>query len=360
MKIIAVEPTWFEYPLTIKIGAMPRFKITGTILKIRTDEGIEGIAGTHFVNADKGLCSHIVGWQKILLKKDPFDIEKIWRDIYNTTNRISFGIPLSISVIDCALWDIKGKALGKPVYQLLGGYQNKVKAYASFPWWVNPKAISSYLDPALERGFTAIKVRIGKNLKWDERVLTTVRDIGGDDLEIMADVNSGYSHRQALKIARIAEKLNLRWLEEPLPSDDLIGLSELRSKVDIDIAGGENDAFTWRFQQILEKNAYDIIQPDVTRSGGITEVKKIAAIAESYGKLCINHIFGVGPIQFANLQLIGAISNCPYMEYGFYPDEFLLTKTPIEINTEGYAVLPKEPGLGFTLDEETLKKYQQN
>jgi D-galactarolactone cycloisomerase len=359
MKITEVDPVWFEYPITIKIGAMPKFKITGTILKIRTDEGIEGVAGTHFVNADKGLCTHILGWKKLLLKKDPLNIEKVWRDIYNTTNRISFGIPLSLSVIDCALWDIKGKVLGKPVYQLLGGYQDKVKAYASFPWWVNPKAIQSFLDPALERGFKAVKVRIGKNLDWDQRVLKTVRDIGGGDLEIMADVNSGYGKREALKIAHIAEKLELRWLEEPLPSDDLIGLSELRNKVDIDIAGGENDAFTWRFRQILESKAYDIIQPDVCRSGGITEVKKIAAIAESYSKLCINHIFGIGPIQYANLQLIGAVSNCPYMEYGFYPDEFLMTTEAIEIDKEGYAIIPQKNGLGFDLDEAVLNKYVQ-
>ena len=157
----------------------------------------------------------------------------------------------------------------------------------------------------------------------------------------------------------MAEKLELRWLEEPLPSDDLIGLAELRKKVDIDIAGGENDAFTWRFRQILEKGAYDIIQPDVTRSGGITEVKKIAGIAESHNKLCINHIFGVGPIQYANLQLIGAVSNCPYMEYGFYPDEFLLTTKSIEVDKDGYALLPDLPGLGFILDEDALKQYLQ-
>ena len=324
MKITEVLPSWFEYPLTIKIGAMPRFKVTGTILKIRTDEGIEGIAGTHFINADKGLVAHIKGWEKLLLKKDPFDIEKIWQDIYNNLNRITFGIGASLSVIDCALWDIKGKALGKPVYQLLGGFQHKVKAYASALGWVPPNGIEKWLDVAMQLGYKAVKVRIGKNLDWDTRVLQNLRDHGGDNLEIMADVNSGYSFRQALKIARVAERLDLRWLEEPLPSDDLIGLSELRSKVDVDIAGGENDAYTWRFREILEKGAYDIIQPDVTRSGGITEVKKIAAVAESYGKLCINHIFGVGPIQYANLQLIGAISNCPYMEHGLYPAEFLL------------------------------------
>ncbi|NVM52943.1 MAG: mandelate racemase/muconate lactonizing enzyme family protein [Candidatus Helarchaeota archaeon] len=360
MKITEVLPSWFEYPLTIKIGAMPKFKITGTILRIKTDEGTEGIAGTHLVNADNALVAHIKRWHKILRKQDPFDIEKIWRDVYNTQNRILLGIPQALSVIDCALHDLKGKAVGKPVYQLLGSYQHKVKAYASFPWWVNPVQLKGYIAPAMERGFKAVKVRIGKNLNWDERVLKTVRDLGGDDLEVMADVNSGYSMRQALKIARIAERLDLRWLEEPLPSDDLVGLSELRSKVDVDIAGGENDAFSWRFREILDRNAYDIIQPDVTRSGGITEVKKIAAIAEAYGKLCVNHIFGVGLIQYANLQLIGAISNCPYMEYGYFPEEFLLTKKPIELDNDGYAILPKLPGLGFEIDEEALKKYEKS
>jgi D-galactarolactone cycloisomerase len=359
MQITEILPVWFEYPLDIKIGAMPKFKITGTILRIKTDEGFEGIAGTHFVNADSALVAHIKAWQKILLKQDPLDIEKIWRDIYNTQNRILFGIPHAISVIDCALWDLKGKIWGKPVYQILGGYQHKIKAYASFPWWVNPVQLKSFLEPAMEKGFKAVKVRIGKDLEWDERVLKTVRDLGGNSLEIMADVNSGYSFRDALKIARVAERLDLCWLEEPLPSDDLNGLAELRRKVDIDIAGGENDAFAWRFRDILEKGAYDIIQPDVTRSGGITEVKKIAALAESFGKLCITHIFGIGPMQYADLQMLAAISNAPYMEYPFFPSEFLMTKEPIELDKEGYALLPNRPGLGFDLDEDILKKYQK-
>ncbi|MHA1229461.1 MAG: mandelate racemase/muconate lactonizing enzyme family protein [Candidatus Helarchaeota archaeon] len=357
MKIVDIKPEWFEWPLTIKIGAMPKFKITGSILKIITDTGAEGIAGTHFVNSDNALVEHINRWKKFVIKQDPFNIQKIWRDLYNNINRILLGISHAISLIDCALWDLIGKILDKPVYKLLGGYRSKVPAYASLPWWINPRQLESYFKGILDRGFKGVKVRIGKNLEWDTKVLEKTRDIVGNDFHIMADVNSGYNFRQALKIARVCERLDLDWLEEPMPSDDLVSLAELRKKVDIMIAGGENDAFIYRFREILERRAYDIIQPDVTRSGGITEVKKIAAMAESYGIECVPHIFGFGPIQYANLQIIGAIPNCSWMEYSYIPEEFLMTKA-IELDQNGNAVIPESPGLGFDFIEEDFNKYK--
>ncbi|MHA1270701.1 MAG: mandelate racemase/muconate lactonizing enzyme family protein [Candidatus Helarchaeota archaeon] len=358
MKIEDIVPEWFEWPLTIKIGAMPKFKITGSVVKVVADEGYTGIAGTHFVNSDNALVAHINRWKKFVIKQDPFNIEKIWRDLYNNINRILLGIPHAISVIDCALWDLVGKVLNKPVYKILGGFRSKIPAYASLPWWVKPRQLESYLNGIIERGFNGVKVRIGKDLEWDTKVLEKARDLGGNDFHIMADVNSGYNFRQALKIGRICERLDLDWLEEPVPSDDLLSSVELRRKLDVPIAGGENDAFLYRFREILDKRAYDIIQPDVTRCGGITEVKKIAALAETYGIECTPHIFGFGPIQFANLQVIGAIPNCNWMEYSYIPQEFLMTNA-IEIDKDGNAVIPELPGLGFEFDENGFNKYKQ-
>ena len=162
-------------------------------IQVHTDEGVSGL-GEASQSGNDYLLMKVLKWLEVQLRgEDPLQIEVLWEKMVYELGVYSGDrvIATAISAVDQALWDIKGKVLGKPVYKLLGGFQNKVKAYASFPWWVNPKAISSYLDPALERGFKAVKVRIGKNLDWDQRVLQMVRDIGGDDLEIMADVNSG-------------------------------------------------------------------------------------------------------------------------------------------------------------------------
>ena len=358
MKIVDIKSEWFEWPLSIKIGAMPKFKITGSVIKIISDEGQVGIGGTHFVNSDNALVNHIKRWKKFIINQDPFNSKKIWRDLYNNINRILLGIPHAISVIDCAIWDLIGKVLNKPVYKILGAYRSKIPAYASLPWWINPKPLESYLKGILDRGFKGVKVRIGKNIEWDTKVLEKARDIGGNDFHIMADVNSGYNFSRALKIARVCERLDLDWLEEPLPSDDLIGAYELRQKVDVPIAGGENDAFSFRFKEILEKRAYDIIQPDVTRSGGITEVKKIAAMAEAYGIECTPHIFGFGLVQYANLQIIGSLPNCNWVEYSYIPPEFLMTDI-IKLDNKGNAIIPDNPGLGFEFDEEAFNKYKK-
>jgi len=358
MKITNLETAWFEWPLSIKIGAMPKFKVTGSIVKVFSDNNKVGIAGTHFVNSDNALIAHIERWKKFVVNQNPFEVQKIWRDLYNNVNRILLGISHAISVIDCAIWDLIGKEVNRPVYKILGAFRNKIPAYASLPWWVNPRQLEVYFKGILDQGFKGVKVRIGKNLEWDIKVLEKARELGGKNFHIMADVNSGYNFRKALKIARVCERLDLDWLEEPIPSDNLDNLMELRKKVDIPIAGGENDAFIWRFREILEKRAYDIIQPDVTRSGGITEVKKIASLAESFGIECIPHIFGFGPIQYANLQLIGTLPNCRWMEYSYIPAEFLMTDK-IEIDKEGNAILPSNPGLGFNFNEEILNKYKK-
>ena len=146
MKIEKIEPAWFEWPLSIKIGAMPKFKITGSVVKVYSDDGNIGIGGTHFVNSDNALVEHIERWKKFIEKQEVFNIQKIWRDLYDNVNRILLGIPHAISVVDCAIWDLIGKILNQPVYKILGGFRDKVPAYASLPWWVNPKPLESYFN----------------------------------------------------------------------------------------------------------------------------------------------------------------------------------------------------------------------
>jgi L-alanine-DL-glutamate epimerase-like enolase superfamily enzyme len=175
----------------------------------------------------------------------------------------------------------------------------------------------------------------------------------------MADANSAYDDtKKALKLADICSKYDVEWLEEPLPSDDIDSLSELRIRSSVPIVGGENDFGVHRFREILEKKAYDIIQPDVTRSGGYIAVRKIGGMAESMSVKCIPHIFGFGLIAAANLQMIGALSNCEWMESPFFPREFYLTKQLMTPDKEGFVEIPQGPGLGVEVDWDAVNKYR--
>ncbi|MEM0203166.1 MAG: mandelate racemase/muconate lactonizing enzyme family protein [Archaeoglobaceae archaeon] len=358
MEIKSVKAMVLKLPFSIKIGAMPEIPASGTLVEVETDDGTVGYSMTHFPLSDRALAKYIEEvLAKIVIGKDPFMVEEIWRAMYNTSNRILFGIPQATSAVECAIWDVIGKALNTPVYKLLGGFKDKVKAYASFPIALEPKTASMVAEIAKERGFEAVKLRIGEGLKKDEEIIRTVRE-EHPDLEIMVDANSAYGEiREALRLSKICEKYDVRWLEEPLPSDNLRALSELRSRSPVEIAGGENDFSLFRFKEILDAKAYDIVQPDATRCGGILQCKKICTLAEAYGVQSIPHIFGFGLVMAVNLQVIATSYNSSYMEYPFYPsEEFYLLEKPIEVRN-GYAFVPKEPGLGVKVNFEIVEKY---
>jgi D-galactarolactone cycloisomerase len=359
MKITDVQTTVVRIPVNLKIGAMPTIKSSGTFVTIKTDEGIEGIALTHFAISDLALATYIdTVFKPMLLGRDPFQVEAIFRDMYNTTNRIHFGIPQATSVMEVALWDTIGKNLGKPIHKLLGGHKERVPAYASVTFSMSPEQLANTVKVAMDQGFKAVKIRIGKSLKEDEACIKAVREFS-KDLCIMADANSAYDNvKDALKLAEICAKYDLEWLEEALPTDDLDSLAELRSRSSIPIAGGENDFGIYRFREILEKKTYDIVQPDVTRSGGFIAVRKIGGMAESMGVKCIPHIFGMGLVLAANLQMIGALSNCNWAETPFFPRELYLVRQSLAPDKEGFMEIPQGPGLGVEVDWDAVKKYK--
>jgi len=298
MKITDVRTYLLELDFKIKIGSMPRFKASGLYTNLITDEGIDGWALSHWNLSNLAQKQFIdEALKKLVIGKDPFMTEEIFNEIYQNSNRIMFGIPQATSAIQIACWDIIGKATGQPIYKLLGGRKKKVKAYASMPRGYKAKAavgaVEAVLNPDLG-GFKAVKLRIGNGPKKDEKLLKEVRD-AFPKIDIMVDANSAYhSVTEALEIAKICDKYEITWLEEPIPTDNLNALAKLREISPVPIAGGENDMGIFRFEDILSKGSFDIIQPDVTRSGGYLQLKKIDAMSEVKGVRCIPHIFGFG------------------------------------------------------------------
>ena len=355
MKITDIKTHLLELNFKIKIGSMPRFKATGLYINIKTDEGIDGWGLSHW-NLSNAAQQQFIdeALSRLLVGENPFMTEKIFHTIYHSSNRIMFGIPQATSAIQVALWDIVGKATKQPIYKLLGGMKEKVKAYASMPRGYKARAVAGVVEAAVDKGFEAVKLRIGNGPKKDEKLLKTVRE-SFPDIDIMVDANSAYEDVwTALEVAEICNQYNITWLEEPMPSDNLNGLARLRELSPVPIAGGENDMGTFRFQDILEKECYDIIQPDVTRSGGYLQLKKIDAMAEVKSIQLIPHIFGFGHILASNLHFIMA-SRCPWCEFPFIPDVYQLLEVPIK-QENGYVKALKDPGLGVEINQEMFEE----
>jgi len=261
--------------------------------------------------------------------------------------------------INIALWDIVGKAVGKPVYQLLGGcYRSKIRAYASAgEWKQKPEELAREALSYSKEGFTAFKMRLGRGLATDIEMIHAVRDAVGDAMDLMVDNSCLYDVATAIRAARKLEKYNLVFYEEPIPESNIDGYVRIRSAVDVPIAGGECLLTRYDMQPRIERGAYDIVQTDCTNAG-ISESKKVAFMASLHGMLCIPHTWGNAVAIAANVHLAASIPNGCMVEIDrtYNPMRTEIVRTPIMVEG-GYVKVPQEPGLGIELNEQILSKF---
>jgi len=356
----AWRPAWHEP------DAIPVKTSDFSFYRVYTDEGIVGIGP---------YSGHINPFVKnLLIGQDPAYVERFW----DTAMR-GLGVPLykgSYAGLEIALWDIIGKAVGKPVYKLIGAYRDRVMAYAATYQIHSAEEHAKEALEFRERGIRAIKLRLHRpRPEEDIEVVRAVRDAVGDDMIIMVDANQNhpsarYKHWSvgtALKVARELEKMDVFFLEEPLPRLDMKALAELRSNVDIQIAGGEHAPSIYDLRNALFAGAYDIIQPDIILGDvGIIGIRKLAIIAESLNRSLIPHVCDGGNMGFllaATLQALCTVKNAPFIEYPLEPPSVVpeftqkVLKNPILIDKDGYVQVPEKPGIGVELDEEVLTEY---
>ena len=341
-----------------------------TLVKVFTDQDVTGFgAMERWAPGWSRYVEHVMKPLLVDVIAEPHYIERFAATIRSQApSRVS---PRP-SCIEIALWDIVGKAAGQPVYKLLGAYQDKAKAYLSswdeYRW--TPKEWAEFSIKNREQGFRAIKLYCSPltPLKKELDKVKAVRDAIGDEMEIMVDAESAwglssYSYRDALKLARGLERLDVVWVEEPLPHLHNPDLSaRLAAAVDIQIAGGGQIFGMHDFRMLLEKKALDIVQPDVGNVGGISEMRKVALLAEAYGRSCVPHCYGSGLLLAATLQVVGS-TNIPYVEYTSFPPVFgvdvrdSILENPILVDKDGYVSVPRQPGLGVGINEENVEKY---
>ena len=342
------------------------------IVRVHTDEGIVGLGE---VDASPTVVKAVIdappshaissGLREVLIGEDPLDIERLWDKMYQGS--IFYGrrgvSVMAMSGLDIALYDIVGQKLGVPVYQLLGGARRKtIPAYASTLMPDTPEEAEEHARELAGRGFRALKFGwgpFGRNDDLDEELVAAVRRGAGEGPEILLDIGFGWRNAdQAIKMTRRIERYRPFLIEEPLLPDDLDGYARLADAVDVPIAAGEENTTRYEFRDLLERGRVDIVQPDVTRCGGLTEAKRIAALAHAMGKPCIPHAWSTGVISAASLHLIATIPNALYLEYCVRPNPLntSLVKNPVQIR-DGVATVPEAPGLGVELDEDQLARF---
>jgi len=346
------------------------------VVLVHTDEGITGIgevdsapeAVRAIVNAPG---SHAIAnsLHNLLVGEDPSDVERLWQKMYRGLIYVGRrGIALhALSGIDIALWDLKGKAAGKPVYELLGGAKrDRVRAYASRLMPDTPEETSEAVSALVDQGFTAIKLGwgpLGKDPKHDVKLAAAAKDAAGD-VEILIDAGLGYvaDAKVAIEVAREFEQIGIFWLEEPFEPDEYEAYAELADAVDIRVAAGEQDTTRWGFRELIDRGHVDLVQPDVTRCGGITEWLRIAELARERGVETVPHAWKSGIIKAASLQCNAVIPDALFQEYcvAETPINQTLTKELLPLEADGTILVPTAPGIGVTLDDEVVERYRVN
>lgn len=342
-------------------------------VKVETDAGIYGLGEASLQFKDDGVMGEFEGFKRYLIGKDPFEIERIWTSLYRRVTWSGGPVTTSaISAIDLALWDIKGKALGVPVYELLGGKSHdKIKMYANgWPRGGNtPEGIAEGVKRVVDEGYQALKFYPfgGPQVATIERIqkgvalVESAREAAGSQIEIAIDIRARLNMMSARRVAQALEPYNIAWMEEPVVWDNPQALAQFAHEVNVPVATGEQLYTRWDFRPLLELNAVGLIQPDICHAGGITELKKIASMAETYYVTVAPHNSN-GPIStIASLHLDLCIHNCLMQEiFVSSIDQYneLLTQ-PIQV-IDGHCMPPEGPGWGVELREDVMEKYPPN
>lgn len=348
------------------------------MVRVETDEGLYGIGecdGHPLVISSlirKGSFLPWTGYEEVLLGENPLNIEHLWEKMYRTSEisgRRGIGI-WALSGVDVALWDIIGKHYGEPVYKLLGGSGGKdsVTPYASINYFATTKErltddLVAEKCKALvaDQRFGAVKFHTyGRGLRDGSmlNLMRVAREVLGERAVLMIDAYMGLETEEAIAFAHALEPYNVYLIEAALQPDNLEGYAKLSRSTTINIAAGEEQTTRFMLTELMDKGNIDIVQADATDAGGITDCRKIANLAQDRGKLFMPHSWKTNISFAANLSLVAASVNSPYMEYAIMPGRLRndLTHERFNLDSSGRISLPEKPGLGITLNEKVVQE----
>jgi D-galactarolactone cycloisomerase len=365
---ITAIPTSFPLPKdsNVRLGMGRAVKRDAVIVKVVTDSGLVGYGESHAGRAPGAIAALInTTLRTLVLGMDAHDVVGVWHRIYSkqlASHGTGAACSLAMSGLDLALWDIRGKALNLPLYKLLGGAQKPIPAYAGGVslGFQDPQELIDEARVHVEAGYRAIKLRLGDNVKDDILRVEAAREAFGEDLEILTDANIGYTLEDARRVMPALDALGVRWLEEPFPPHDYRSYATARTYGNTPLAAGENHFTRYEFSRLIAEGSVDVIQPDLSKSGGLTECLRIAAMA-SADKLQIHpHSSMTGINMAASIHFLAAIDNGGYFEgdvsrNNLFRDE--LTSRPYELGADGTVRPLEAPGIGVEVSEDFLKSH---
>ena len=388
MKITRVEATWLQVPIPEDRQHVSDFGRATTfdtaLVRIETDAGISGVGEAKVSAGSQGDYHGVIAiinseFGPRLVGEDPRCITRIWENLYSGTRghyaiarghvfpaMSRRGASISaISGIDIALWDILGKSLNAPVWQLLGGRKaERIAAYAS-GGWADAAHIGEQLKGYVARGgFKAVKMRVGvfdgSPVASAERVIAA-RAALGPGIELMADAHGSFTVSEARQFCHLVRDCNLAWFEEPVSADDKRGLAEVRASTHIPIATGESESTRFDFRDLIELRAADILQPDLAICGGITEAMRICALASAANLRVAPHLWAGAPAFVAGLHVAAASNACHILEYSLGANpmihELVEENFPVE---DGMLTIPDRPGLGITIVDDFVQRHKKH
>jgi D-galactarolactone cycloisomerase len=386
VKITAVRAAWLRAPIPAERRHTSDFGVNDSfntcLVEIDTDAGLTGLGEAKVGVGNLGNYAALVTLihaelAPMLIGRDARDVTALWETIYNGTRAHYVvahgrtfpivgrrGITVSaLSGIDIALWDLLGKALGQPVWRLLGGrLRERIPAYAS-GGWAPVGGVGKQLRQYVERGHRAVKMRVGlQDASVDDSAarVREARENLGPDVGLMVDAHGTWSVREAQRFARKVADCDLAWLEEPVSPDNVAGQAEVRATTDIPIAAGETEQTRFAFRDLIEARAVDVLQPDVAIAGGITETLRICALAATHGFTVAPHLWG-GAVLFASgLHLAVATPCVTTLEFSRGENPLLndLVEEPFVL-VDGDVLAPDRPGLGLTLNRDFVRSITQ-
>ena len=359
MKITRFKTTLVDVPLERPIAtSIHQMKSLGyVLLELETDQGLIGESCVLTLNAVrlKALHEMLLGFAHQVEGRDPHFVAAIWQDIWTELNPIGHkGVTISaLSTIDTACWDLIGKAAHKPLHYIFGACRDQIKTYASGGLWLSQSIdeLAREAQDFIDQGFRAMKIRVcHANHREDVERVRAVREAVGPNIELMVDANQSFTTKQSIKLGRQLEAFNLLWFEEPVAAYNLQGHAEVRLKLDTPIASGETEYTRYGMRDMIKAQACDILMPDLQRIGGLSEMRKAAALSASFDIPISTHIF-----TEHSLSIAGSTANCISVEHMPWFASLFNESMNIE---DGMIAIPQRPGCGFTFNASALKRYR--
>lgn len=362
-------PISFRVPSekSVTLGIGRTVKRDAVLVRVETDDGLVGWGEAHHGRCP-GAVSRVVDTtlRDLVLGRDPLDVVGVWAHVYKmqlASHGVGAAASMALSGLDCALWDIRAKASQWPLYRLLGGSNKPIKAYAGgiSLGYQAPGLLVEEAARLVAQGYRALKLRVGDTTAKDIERVRAVRAAVGTDIDILVDANTGYTVEDARKVMPAYAEMDVGWLEEPFPPHDRRSYAEAARMGGVPLAAGENHFTRFDFTSLMEEGNVRFVQPDLSKTGGITEAMRIAAMAGAY-KLSVNpHTSTTAPNMAASIHFLCAVDNPGYFEADVTElnpfRDLLAQRAPYELDAQGCVRPYDDVGSGLTIDEAFVREH---